>query len=873
MLAKAKSSPDINNYLIYLFSSSLQTSGLPHSTEDFLIIRSAAAVMLKNSIKTGFGKISETSLNLIRSSISNNLQDRNSQIRNHAGNIIAEMISRGGIHIWPSILPELLDLVGNVSGSFTQEAQEGAMAALSKICEDNKELLDKDDHGQRPLNTLIPKLIEFTANPISTIRRLALTSLNVFIHQKPAALLENLDVLLEHLFQLARDADPDIHKQLCRIFVQLVEIKPDKIQPHIAGLVDYIIAQQQKVEEEDLTCEAAEFWLSVGGHDILRQSLALHLNKIIPVLLDSMVYSEEDIARLEGGEDDADKEDRAEDMKPTFAKGGLGGPDDVDDNPEDVWNLRKCSANALDVFATEFSGPVIEVILPSLLANFKHQEWPHREAAVFTLGSIAESYADVVAPHLPDIVPYLITLLDDKEPLIRQITCWTLGCYSPWVTSLKDQDQRLHFLQPMMEGILMKMLDSNKRVQEAGASAFVHLEENVGEQLIPYCNLIIGQFVRCFKQYKERNMVILYDCVGTLAKNVGRVLASPELVELLMPALIHRWDNASDQSHELIPLLECLSLVVMAQGRVFWKFARPVFARCIKIIDQNLKDSLAAAKNPDIEAPNSDFLITAMGLLCAIVRVLGGEEFALLVCESKPNLFELLKSCMENATDDGRLSAYELLGYCAKYAFPQLRPFIGVIMPILIQQLNINRVIEQNNEDGISVVNNACWSASEICIQSGEGMAPYAEVLFQSLLDIIGNPKTPKSVNENAVIAVGRLGLENSQIMAPHISVFARKFLELMESIDYSEEKASALTGFTLAVGHNHLAMENDLLKFFSIIAQYNQENENEENKEKSPYKQGLKALFEQVVYPFRQLGFKLILTHIGSERLQSNYS
>jgi transportin-1 len=136
--------------------------------------------------------------------------------------------------------------------------------------------------------------------------------------------------------------------------VQLVEIKPDEIKPHIAGLVDYIIAQQQKVEKEGLTCEAAEFRLSVGG---MRQSLALHL----------------DIARLDGGKNNANKEYRAEDMQPTFAKGGLNGSDCVDGNPEDVWNLRKCSsANTLDVFATEFSVPGIEVILPTLLANFKH---------------------------------------------------------------------------------------------------------------------------------------------------------------------------------------------------------------------------------------------------------------------------------------------------------------------------------------------------------------------------------------------------------------------------------------------------------------------------------------------------------------------
>jgi hypothetical protein len=58
---------------------------------------------------------------------------------------------------------------------------------------------------------------------------------------------------------------------------------------------------------------------------------------------------------------------------------------------------------------TESFGPVIEIILPPLLTNFNHEEWPYREAAVFTLGSVTESYTEVVVPHLLGPVPYLIT--------------------------------------------------------------------------------------------------------------------------------------------------------------------------------------------------------------------------------------------------------------------------------------------------------------------------------------------------------------------------------------------------------------------------------------------------------------------------------
>lgn len=751
------------------------------------------------------------------------------------------------------------------------------MAALAKVCEDNKKLLDREYQGQRPLNVLIPKMIDFTANERPKVRSLALACINVFIPQKPQALLACLDNLLQRLFTLAEDPSADVRRQVCRAFVQIVEVRPDKILPHISGLVDYIISQQRKIEDEDLACDAAEFWLSVGEHHELWRSLGPYLNKIIPVLLESMVYSEEDIAMLEGGGNDADEDDRAEDIKPTFAKsksakntsaeggdeaeqnGGYakitGGDDDLDEgeieefddddddgNPEDRWNLRKCSAAALDVFATDFRDPVFETILPYLMKNLRHEEWPYREAAVLALGAVAEGCMDVVTPHLPELVPYLLSLLNDPEPLVRQITCWTLGRYSLWGANLSTPELRSQFFEPMMEGILMKMLDSNKRVQEAGASAFAHLEEKAGATITPYCEPIIRQFVQCFEKYKDRNMFILYDCVQTLAEHVGHGLAKPELINLLMPALITRWNKVSDQSRELFPLLECLSYVASALMETFAPFALPVFSRCIKIIHQNLEEYMAAVNNPILDNPDKDFLVTSLDLMSAIIQALEGEQSAALVSGSQPRLFDLLTFCMEDPENDVRQSSYALLGDCAKYVFPQLQPFLPTLLPVLIQQLDLDAILDEQIETGFSVVNNACWSAGEIAIQYGKGLAPYIEKLLQRFLEILGNPEIPKSVSENAAIALGRLGLDNAEMLAPHLSTFSEPFLKSINSVDYTLEKGTAMKGFLLIVVLNPQAMEKDLARLFTAIARYKVTQELE-----TPLTGDLQKIFQHV--------------------------
>ncbi|KAL1882983.1 hypothetical protein VTK73DRAFT_505 [Phialemonium thermophilum] len=902
MLAQAKKSPDINSYLAILFSSDVPPAGLDLSEQDLHLVRSAAAIMLKNNIKSNHKQIPEPSLALIKLAIPAGLQDKNSQIRNYAGVIATELIRRGGLFSWPELLPELLKMFTNETGQFSEAAQEGAISAMAKICEDNTKMLEREHNGQRPLNFILPKLIEATKSPLPKVRAQALTAINVFTPRKSQAMLNSIDDLLQHLFYLSEDPSNDVRRQVCRAFVRLVETRPDKLLPHISGLVDYIITQQ-KSEDEELALEAAEFWLSVGEHDSLWQALQPFIQKIIPVLLDSMVYSAEDIALLGGESDDEDVEDREEDIKPQFAKksaarvlnsdpvGGENGnayeklasmDDDLeegeiedegeggDENPDEAWTLRKCSAAALDVFARDFGAAVFASIFPYLQENLRHPEWPRREAAVLALGAVAEGCMDVVVPHLPELIPYLITLLDDPEVVVRQITCWALGRYSLWAAELEDPAQRAAYFEPMMEGILTKMLDRNKKVQEAGASAMANLEDKAGKRLEPYCGPIIQQFVRCFAKYKDKNMWILYDCVQTLAEQVGPVLARPELSSQLMPTLIDRWQKVTDQSRELIPLLECLSFVSMAMGDAFAPYAEPIFTRCVNIIHQNLEQSLAATNNPAVDQPDKDFLVTSLDLLSSVLQALEGDKAATLT-EKNGSFFELLSFCMEDPADEVRQSAYAVLGDCAKFVFEQLRPFLPSIFPILLKQLDLDNILDEEIDNGFSVVNNACWSAGEIAIRYKKGMAPCVPELLQRFVEIISNQRVPKSVNENAAVALGRLGLDNYDQLAPHLQTFAEDFLTSMDDVESSEEKATAFKGFSMIVGQNPQAMEKVLLHFFTSIARYQDLNL------QTPIRQELHEVFQNVINVYRQIipQFEQFINQLeprDQESLKSNY-
>jgi transportin-1 len=99
-------------------------------------------------------------------------------------------------------------------------------------------------------------------------------------------------------------------------------------------------------------------------------------------------------------------------------------------------------------------------------------------------------------------------------------------------------------------------LDNNKRVQEAGCSAFATLEEEAGVELEPFLGSILGNLVFAFKKYQQKNLLILYDAIGTLADAVGGAMNNKAYIDMLMPPLIARWGSLQDGDGDLIPLLE-----------------------------------------------------------------------------------------------------------------------------------------------------------------------------------------------------------------------------------------------------------------------------------------------------------------------------
>ena len=119
------------------------------------------------------------------------------------------------------------------------------------------------------------------------------------------------------------------------------------------------------------------------------------------------------------------------------------------------------------------------------------------------------------------------------------------------------------------------------------------------------------------------------------------------------------------------------------------------------------------------------------------------------------------------------------------------------------------------------MLNNACWSCGEIAVNEKAALGPYIEKIYPGLLAIINNEEIIDSVNENAAMALGRLGLCCADHMAPRLGEYANPFLRSMSKIEFTREKASAFLGFNVVVMKNPQAMESSLVDYFQAIASF----------------------------------------------------
>ncbi|KAG9221291.1 hypothetical protein CCMSSC00406_0010389 [Pleurotus cornucopiae] len=835
--------PDYIAYLAHILTT----------TQEEARIRTIAGYLLKNNSRLILNATPEV-VAYVKVAVLQAFTDSTVMIRNAAGQDIVAFLGVLEPRNWPECLQQLV----NSLDSEDVEHQEAAFNVLEKACEDYPRKLDVEIGGMRPLDFMIPKFLALTEHPSAKMRAHAVACLSYFVPVNCQSLFVHIDAFIVALFKRASDEDPQVRRHVCQALVLLLAARPEKLMPEMTNVAEYML-YSTKDKNENVALEACEFWLTFAEDADLAVYLHPLLGRVAPVLLDCMVYGDDDLLWLEGDAEDAAVPDKDTDIKPRHYGGkshglereGNGAPAgeeaqagakarvgaygeetydsdeeedydlDDDDFAEEMsteWNLRKCAAAALDVLAVRFGADLLNVLLGPLKEKLWSNDWLQRESGILALGAMAEGCIEAIEAHLSTLVPYLINTLNDPKPLVRSITCWTLGRYASWTCQPFSEEHKTRYFVPTMEGLLRMVLDNNKRVQEAGCSAFATLEEDAGMELVPYLEPVLRNLVFAFEKYQHKNMLILYDAVGTLADAVGRALSNPTYVEILMPPLTTRWSKLKDDDEDLIPLLECLASVTIAMGPSFVPYAGPIFERCCNIIHTSLLQYQTYQQNPELEEPDKSFLVVALDLLSGLTQGLG---MALEPFISQSQLMQLVTFCLKHPQAPVRQSAYALVGDLAMNCFAFLRPHMPAIMAELTLQLDPEPKFEF-----VSASNNAAWSVGEVALRYGrddQEFQQWVNPLIARLIPILLHPKAPRSLHENAAVSIGRIGLMHPNLVAPHLPEFAQAWCQALYEIRDNEEKDSAFRGFCTLVQTNPAGIAKSLLWFCNAIVRWTQ--------------------------------------------------
>ena len=282
-------------------------------------------------------------------------------------------------------------------------AVDGIVMGISQICEDSdlrKQL--ESEEAQRVLNVMFQSLISLFHHNDLNVRRAALGTVNQFLVSSsiPRSLAHNFDGYRAGLFYLVADPDMKIRRKVCSAFVALVEKKCEVLGEHLADVINFMLESTQS-PDEGVALTACEFWqVYCEANATSKQLLSQMIPKLVPVLLNAMVYSDMELRSITSNEDES-VPDRKEDIAPTHHRSKqVGVEEDFDEGgneQEMMWNLRKCAALALDVLAGFYGEFLFTELLKHLHANLDDRNpWKVRESAVLALGAVAEGIHNTI---------------------------------------------------------------------------------------------------------------------------------------------------------------------------------------------------------------------------------------------------------------------------------------------------------------------------------------------------------------------------------------------------------------------------------------------------------------------------------------------
>lgn len=836
--------PDFNMYLVAVFAQ------MPGQQE---VVRQRAGLLLKtNVLKLQAGSLQPAVAEHINSAALAQLQDASRTIRSTSGSILTTMVQKAGLSACGQTLERLVDNLGSQSHGVI----EGSLSALSKVAEDQVAIIvqirDNTNHDVSPATQndcqlfvqwagqrLIPKMFEIVS-PNSPVfaRQSGLECLNHFatgqlLNENPN-LKQFCERYIEVLGTLANDSTPEVLKEVCKGFASVVENSWSCLQTnHYDVILNFMLKACQN-PDYNVRHEALAVWSpAIDPNNALQHTwgiVSCLLPQLVPVLLANMIYSDADYMSMEAShleDDNAAVPDSLDDIKPRFHKEQKnlkdGEDDDDDANAKGgawgaEWTVRKAAASSLDRLSTIYSDEMPPLVLPQIEQKLQHSSWEHQEVGVLAMGAIAAGCMDKLTQFLPKVVELLISLTANQKPLVRSISCWCLSRFANWMC-LPATPNREQILGATLKAVLPRVVDRNKRVQEAACSALATLVEATHEVyakqadgqdhsiLFPFLDDIVKTLVQCFGLYQTKNFRVLYDAIGTLAWVASWDLDKPKYVEAICAPVMHKFETVPDNDVTTMALFECCSNLVQYLRHAVLPIIPKLIQRCMKVIVEVARATQLFEQNPnEYEQPDSELLAGALDLLAGIIEGLLTDSGQVV---AQHNFLAVLPEVLRCKAQRVKQSCFALMGSAASNCIEQLIPHLPQLLPLCANGLDRTCTT--------MVSHNSSWAVGEICIRvPANVIEPHLDAILVGFAHILNRQEgvdykawqrqAHRALLGNICITIGRLASVVPDRIGRALPDLLPKWAETMKTQKLDREKVTAFEGMAKAVQANPMA-------------------------------------------------------------------
>jgi len=337
----------------------------------------------------------------------------------------------------------------------------------------------------------------------------------------------------------------------------------------------------------------------------------------------------------------------------------------------------------------------------------------------------------------------------------------------------------------------------------------VTVVEAAAESIFPYSKAILETTCTAFTFYQRSNIAFLYDLIGELSDALGHLIVNDELLRLMLPPLLTRWDSLKDDDTDIFPLLECLNNVAVALGPAFTPYSKPVIGRCLKLIEVVLLQSALSEQDKSIAPPDHNFLIISVDLLSGVVEALGKGVESLIVGS---NFVLLLLEVCKSKNTDYKQSVFALVGEIAR-SYPEcLIPVLNQMVPLLIEGMDPQ--FQQ-------ACNNAIWAFGELLMKTPlpQIIDQFSDKVLSKLFSLAEIPGP--LVAGTSSVAICRLGLFRPEIVLPLISGILKSVCISLRTLEDDVEKADGLRGLCALVRGNPSIVLPEFPVFAEALGSY----------------------------------------------------